>query len=155
MTPLDQLNSCKYLYMEDLQLNADLWSLVVTATEARLEDQEVQIQTGSPEVNEILGSGRRIVANGECSRFRLTFGDYLSFAVTDESFALPEESEDYSKKLRTYTSSSFLDYIGKSTRATQEHPGPFTHYALVCSDHIINVVCEAPPVVELVSTGST
>jgi hypothetical protein len=153
MDALEQINNCKYLYLESFRPGEDLMTLVVDVVEARAEDTAAPIVTGSSELNAVLGVGRPIAVKAGYRRFRVKFANYLSFAVTDETYAQPEDSDDYSKKIRTYASSTFLEYISKSTWATSEHPGPFAHYALVCSDHVINVVCPEPPEIDVSSVG--
>jgi len=151
---VEQLDSCKYLFLENFRSDVDPMTLIVEVVEGRLQPDPVQILTGSTELDKALGIGRVISTRPEYHRFRVKFVDYLTFAITNESYAQPEKDEDYSKKLRKYDTSTFLEYIRASTWATQDYPGPFTHYALVCSDHVINVASGAPPHIERLPTLS-
>ena len=40
-----------------------------------------------------------------------------------------------------------------TTFASDEYPGPYLHFGIVCSDQVIEVAAEHPPVVEVVESG--
>lgn len=80
----------------------------------------------------------------------LRFSRYIGYVVINESFDLPDEHDEYTGKLfRTYSHSSFLDYIRGTTWALEDSFGPITHYGIVCLNHTINVAAVEPPQIRL------
>jgi hypothetical protein len=72
---------------------------------------------------------------------------HIVYAVTNESFASPngDETEDSGRLLRCYSQSPFLDFVARTTVATKEYPGPYTHVRVLSENHIVDVVSTGIP----------
>ena len=66
-----------------------------------------------------------------------------------------DEYEEADGRLaRRYTRSRFLDYVAAATFATAEYPGRFTHWGVICGNHIIDVASLEEPAVREISSGA-
>ena len=83
----------------------------------------------------------------------LTWLHYVAYNVTNESFGKPESpaTSNSGRLLRRYTSSNFLDYVTRSTIATDEYPGPQIHVRVVSENHIIDVVSARLPTLRILN----
>jgi hypothetical protein len=81
--------------------------------------------------------------------FEVRFESYVGYLVRNESYAksLPGESCEGGRAYRQYDSSEILDFMRRSTIASDSYPGPVRHYSLVCVDHIVDVISTVVPVV--------
>ncbi|WP_170765304.1 hypothetical protein [Ruegeria lacuscaerulensis] len=143
------LNSCPYIFLVSHEEAPDTLDLRLVVHEARAEAELSQIDTGNAEVDQILGHGFAVRCDPSYREFTITFENYVGFSIRNESYVNPEPNEDYSKKLRSYTTSTFLDFIASSTFAQQYSDEPILHFAVVCSDHVVDVACTAPPAIEM------
>lgn len=142
------LNSCPYIFLVSYEEAPDLLDLRLVLHEARAENELSAIETGDAEVDQVLGEGYAITSDPSFREFTITFESYVGFSIRDESYAKAVREEDYSKKLRSYSKSAFLDFIEKSTFAQEVRDEPILHFAVICSDHVIDVACAAPPTIE-------
>lgn len=86
---------------------------------------------------------------------RLTFEWYIGYSVTNESFTVPDEYENYKGgAFALYSKSRYLDFIEVGTIADDIHPGPFKHYGIHALNHIIDVVSTEPPKVSFIQRHS-
>ena len=93
-----------------------------------------------------------IVADETTPKYEVRFASYVAYSVRNESYVSWDESETWTGRLfRVYTDSKFLDYVGAATFATDEYPGPLTHYELATLNHIVDVVTTVEPGVERIS----
>ena len=76
----------------------------------------------------------------------IVFERYVAYAVTNESYGLrDDEARCEGKFFRSYTKSRFLDYVRRSTIASDEYPGPYAPYGVIYLDHIIDVASAEIP----------
>ncbi|WDF65931.1 hypothetical protein [Flavobacterium sp. KACC 22763] len=93
------------------------------------------------DVNEIIFDDNNL-------QFLITFDNYISYSVLNESYENLGGEIYHGEKIRIYSSSNFLDYLKKETFATSDYPGEFKHYAFITSRHIINVASLEEPIIE-------
>jgi len=111
----------------------------------RLRVVVMMTQLGESEDGPFGAPARQILAD-PASAFELTWDRYIAYAVRDECYAQLEEGEAPSESnLHVRQRSAFLDYVSKSTFATDEYPGPMQHWALYTLNHCLDVVSCAPP----------
>ncbi|TDM05372.1 MAG: hypothetical protein C4K60_11295 [Ideonella sp. MAG2] len=80
--------------------------------------------------------------------FELYWDSYVAYSVRNESYSERDPSADYvGQVLLRYSKSRFLDYVAQCTFANSDYPGPLTHWGVVCSEHIIDVVSTEEPVI--------
>ncbi len=141
-----KLDACSHIFLTKLETGRRL-DLRIHVVEAREQEELIQIETGHEQLDAVLGKGHPIITRPGYSAFTILFKNYICFSVRDETYSIPEDDEDYSRRLRTYQKSAFLDFISKGTWASADHPGPFVHYAMVCDNHVIDVACESVPLI--------
>ncbi|MCZ8520962.1 MULTISPECIES: hypothetical protein [Paenibacillus] len=79
---------------------------------------------------------------------QIEFERYIAYSVRNESYTSWDEYEEFEGKVfRIYRKSRYLDFIGVSTFATEDFPGPFKHYGICCLDHIVDIVSVSEPIV--------
>jgi hypothetical protein len=146
---IDQLDACTYLFLCGITEPNDN-SLQLLIEEARASD--------TPEDIEILGvklEGTRSIEHDEvCRVFEVYWENYISYSVTNESYANADAPDSFvGQRVRYYSSSPFLEYIRHATFASDEYPGPYKHIAILCENHIIDVASMSEPQVRLVKAG--
>ena len=143
---IQQIDSAKYLYLRLIQEPEDnALLLIVQKAGASGEVQDIQI--GETTISDT----REIVSGENDPAYRILFPSYISYAVTNEAFALVDDTEVRTGRLFSiYTESHFLDFVRASTFATDDYPGPFKHYQVNCLNHSIDVVSASEPEIKLV-----
>jgi len=140
-----EVDSHRYLWLDAVsELKSGCNVLRLEVSEGRL---------GEPEDCEIAGivlkDSRPVLADRANAIYRLTFHEYAAYSITNESCT---EWDDYGEwtgtTVRQYSRSRFLEYVKEATIAEGFFSGPLLHYELVCLDHIVDVVANAPPIVE-------
>ena len=135
-----RLNSHKYLLLAGVgEAEDNVLRLVVK--EARPgQTQRLKVE------GTILGEAREIKAEEGVPGYEVVFEHYVAYAVTNESYDLRDDDAQYEGRLfRTYTKSRFLDYVRRSTIASDDYPGPYVHYGVICLNHIIDVASVEVP----------
>ncbi len=90
-----------------------------------------------------------------CRVFEVVWGSYIAYSVRNESYVANDKYEQCEGRLLVkYSKSRFLDYVASGTFATAEYPGPFTHWGIICGNHIIDVASTEEPVVGLLPNGA-
>jgi len=41
----------------------------------------------------------------------------------------------------------YLDFVSTSTIATEDYPGPYKHYGILCLNHVFDVVSTSDPII--------
>lgn len=80
----------------------------------------------------------------------LTWKHYVAYAVRNESYAMADDGAPTSlpvSQLVERRKSAFLDFLRRTTIASNEFPGPLRHWELVCLNHVIDVVSTSEPVI--------
>lgn len=149
------LNSCSHVYLVTYEEAPGSLDLRLVVHEARAESKLSRVDTGNSELDQILGQGYAIRTDAMCREFTITFENYVGFSIKNESYANPEPNEDYSKRLRSHTRSRFLDFIATSTFAQQILEKPILHFAVVCENHVVDVACTEPPMIEFTSIAES
>ena len=135
------------LYLVGLAMAADQ-RLLVTVDEASREDRPQPLETGNAAVDAALGPAYPVTTRPGHRRFVVEFEPVAS-AIRDESFAVPEDDEDFSSPLRRYSTSTFLDWVERGT-FVQSDEGPVRHVALVTFDVVIDVATQTLPEITVI-----
>lgn len=145
MTPsaADDLDTCEYLYLEEIsEPHANGLRLVVS--EGIVAARTETFSVGDVEIRDL----HPIEVTDASKWFEVLWESYIAYSVRDESFCSWDDYEARSgKALQTFTKSRFLDYVAVGTNADDDHPGPFVHYGICCSDHVVDVASASPPTV--------
>ena len=63
-------------------------------------------------------------------------------------YANGEDEEGYDgNRFRVYSKSYFIEYASRVSFATADYPGPTQHFAIVCENHVVNVISTARPTI--------
>jgi hypothetical protein len=149
----DDFQDCTYLYLHSIG-EPDDGGLRLIVHEARVggpPSGEELAAEALPELRTIL-AGSKVIEHGPgCKVFEITWGRYIAYAVENESYALPEPkgSIGTGRLFVEYTKSVYLDYLSKVSFASADYPGPFKHWAVLCLDHIVNVVSTSEPKIKV------
>jgi hypothetical protein len=141
-----EIDSCKYLYLREVGEPHDN-QLRVVVEEAGTNP--------SPESRTIMGvnfTDLHAIESNENSRlFEIIWDHYIAYNVMNESYARADEYDvaKSGRLMKTYSRSHFLDYLALVSIASEDHPGPFIHYGLICLNHVIDVACSDPPAINL------
>jgi len=140
---IDKMNACTHLSVRELSEPAE-HSLRVVIDEARVEGPLLNLNIG----NVVLSGVREIQTSPNNFSFELVWPFYVTYAVTPESYAVPDESALGEGKLfRIYSKSQFLDYAKISTLQL----GPVQHWAVYSLNSTVNVVAHDPPQLRILS----
>jgi hypothetical protein len=147
---IDQLDKCKYLFLREIR-EPEENSLLLIIDEARAIDTLEDLKIGDVTIRDT----RRVEYDASCRRFELIWDSYVSYSVTNESYANADDPQTYvGSRVRRYSTSAFLEYVRQATFATHEYPGPYQHVAIICENHVVDIASVEEPQVRLVKPGT-
>ncbi|QWW66844.1 hypothetical protein [Rhizobium sp. WYJ-E13] len=156
------LDACRFLSLESFgphQVGDSQFDLILEVAELKSQAPQAGNQTWdtetlasldiqtSEDVLRLLENANRLVVSPDSAIFTIRFEDYASFQIMNETMTLPETDEDFSKKLRSYEKSRFLDYMATATCASDWLSEPLRHFRVICVNHIIDVACIEAPII--------
>ncbi len=151
----DELNRHKYLDLIEIGETYE-WSFRLVIAEACVIENSLSLtpeEEPNDELRKLLNERKPIEVTESSKLYEVVFDDYITYSVTNESYADAGENEEYEGTLaRIYSKSAFLDYVANSTLATSDYPGPFKHYGFCCLNHIIDIASTEPPTVKLINS---
>lgn len=96
-----------------------------------------------------LGDSYSVNVDEDSPVIQIDFESYIGYSVLNESYTSWDEYQVFAgKSFRIYSKSRYLDFISVGTFASEDYPGPFKHYGVVCYDHIIDVVSSSCPIIK-------
>ena len=138
---LAEIDTCASLYLREISEPRQN-SLRLLIEEAEVMPEEVAIRIAGTD----LGTGHLVRSTANSRLFEIVWDNYVAYLVTNESYATPSESEEYSGRFaRCYSKSLFLECISHATVACNEYPGPLQHIGIVSECHVIDVVSTSLP----------
>ena len=141
MKYFDIINKHKYIYLGELVEPEDN-CLAFKIQEASVSENEETLDISGTEIRGF--SAIEVTENSNI--YQVVFPSYIAYSIRDESFALPDDYEAFEGRLVCiYSKSHSLDYISKSTFASEDHPGPYLNYGFNCLNHIIDAVSSEAP----------
>ena len=152
-----EIDLCEYLFLADIREVEEL-SLYLRGEEAKVQAARPRIQSVSGSVlDELLDKARPIETDLSCKAFELLFerDHMIYYSVLNESYGrYPESPEEFTGKLfRTFSHSHLLDYIRRTTNASESWPGPYQHYQIACLNHVAEIISTAPPRIAMAVLG--
>ncbi|GAB1269064.1 hypothetical protein NBRC116493_23170 [Aurantivibrio infirmus] len=147
MSYFEKINNHKYIYLGSISEPEDN-SLRLTIEEA-VSGEEEDIEISGVKLS---GSRALEVTDKSCI-YEIVFETYVGYSVLDESYTIQDDHEIFEGRLFCiYSKSHFLDYISKATFASDDHPGPYKHYAFNCLNHIVDVASTRVPRIEQIKS---
>jgi len=156
---LAEIQACEWLFLRSLAEPQEN-ELRVVIEEARsgapVDARAAAVAASLPELESIL-QGASLISHSEgCRVFEVSWPSYIAYSVRNESYVANDKYEQCEGRLIVkYSKSRFLDYVGLGTFATAEYPGPFTHWGVICGNHIIDVVSTEEPEVRELPNGTS
>jgi hypothetical protein len=99
-----------------------------------------------------LGPANPVEPDETSRAFELIWWRYVAYSVRNEGFYQPEEGQPSPEGLiGTRASSAYLTYVTATTFASDDYPGPLTHWFVNAEWHCIDVVSDSPPEVRELS----
>lgn len=136
-----ELDTCASLFVREIS-EPSRNSLRLLIEEAEVMPAEVAIRFAETD----LGNGHLVRSTPHSRLFEILWDNYVAYCVTNESYAMPGESEEFSGRFaRLYSKSNFLDHVSRATLARDEYPGPLKHVGIVSECHIVDVVSTESP----------
>lgn len=130
----------RYFYLEEIGEPADN-TLRIVVVEAAAQGPET-------EVPNLQITAREITPISDQKPIEIFWEEYIAYSVRNESYAIPEEGQPpLQSMLSERTDTAFLAFVAKSTLATNEYPGPFRQWELVCLNHVIDVASTSAPII--------
>ena len=88
-------------------------------------------------------------------RYQLDFHSYVSYSVTFEDYTALDESELYEgNAFRLYSKSNYFDFLQKTSHLQRQYNGKTcTVYAMMCIEHVVNIVSYAEPTITISQWG--
>jgi len=146
MNLIEQLNKHQYFYLAEIG-EPEANQLRIVILEARISGETEDIDLGVAKISDV----HPIVTDETCYAYEIIFESYIGYSVRNESYVGWDESEESTGKLfRVYSKSHFLDFIRASAMyASEDDPGKFTHFEVVCLEHVIDVASVDKPQINI------
>ncbi|MBN2312964.1 MAG: hypothetical protein JXM79_03475 [Sedimentisphaerales bacterium] len=147
MDIIEQINSHGFLDLVEISEPEPLTlQIVVAQAEIIGPPRDIEIDEG-----EVLENACEIKTTQDCLLYRIFFDSFIVYTVLNESYDFADKSAEYSGHLfRTYSKSWYLKYTENHTLASNDYPGPYKHYGIICLDLIIDVTSCSEPVINVI-----
>ena len=149
------IEECKYISVEKIEPLAP-WGVRVT-----VEEVVPGFGPDDPERDYVPELAARIRAEMSLRQqviariFEIEFPEAISYHVTNESYGkYPEPPEVFTgKHFRLFETSLLLDWVRKTSYASDDHPGPLSlmHFEIVGQDDVVDVITTREPLIRVVS----
>jgi hypothetical protein len=105
-----------------------------------------------PVLRSILAGAKKIEHLPGCRRFELVWETYIAYSIVNESYSNGEPKTSIAigerrRRFVEYSASQYLEYLTRASFATEDHPGPYRHWAIYCEDHTIDIASQVDPVI--------
>jgi hypothetical protein len=96
-----------------------------------------------------------IFPHSTVKRYQLDFPTYVSYSVTFEDYTALDESEQYKgNAFRLYSKSNYFDFLHKTSNLQRQYNGKTcTVFAMMCIEHVVNIVSYAEPTIIISQLG--
>jgi hypothetical protein len=146
------INACKYMFLRECGEPEDnVLRLVIE--EAKAGGPPVPLVAADRETAEpsslirLLEGCTPVESDPSCQLFELVWPRYVAYVVRNELYTAWDDTEEFEgRHFRVYRKSPFGDYVRRATFASDQYPGPLTHWGLVCENHLVDVIGWVPPV---------
>jgi hypothetical protein len=145
-----EINSCKYIYLREIAEPRDNRLRLI------IEEASAGSVSAPQKIGGVLFSDLHPIESTHHDRlFELVWDSYIAYSIRNESFVMMDKAEvvESGRLMCVYSKSHFLDYVSKSTFATNEHPGEFKHFGINCLNHIVDVVSVLEPEIRQLRPG--
>ena len=139
--------------MDDSASNLPSLDNVVVASISEISNNDLRVvvvesRRGEALIETEVGPAFPVSPDETCRAFMITWWDYVAYVVRNESYFRREEGEPDYQPLGVRTDSALLRYVAQTTFASDDYPGPLSHWVLYTEWHCIDVVSSIAPEVE-------
>lgn len=157
MSAIDAIQSCEYLYLDGIS-EPQINELRIVILEAKTGDviTDAALAAEPDETLRSILKGSRIIDHFKgCRKFELLWTSYISYSVVNESYSNgePKPANTKVRLFAEYERSNYLEYLLKATFATEEYPGPYRHWAILCQNHTIDIASQVHPIARELNAG--
>jgi hypothetical protein len=89
-----KLDACRHIFLAKLGTGPSL-DLRIFVVEARVQDELVSVGAGDRDLDAIFAEAHPIMTKEGYDAFTIIFESYVCFSVRNETYAIPEDDEDY------------------------------------------------------------
>ena len=148
LSALEELDRCKYLFLSGIS-EPEENSLRIVVQEGLCAGAAETLNIGSFSIENVLP----IDVTSNSRTFILFWPNYISYAVRNESYCAWDKEETWKGSgFRIYTKSKFLTFVENATFASEDYPGPFRHYSVLCANHLIDIASQNPPIIQIINS---
>ena len=105
----------------------------------------IEAKTGKEAIDTELGTAFPVRPDQRSRVFRVTWFNYVAFLVRNESYATPDSDTPRGCGLGKLERSPFREYVAATTFASDDYPGPLTHWYLTTEWHCFDVIAADDP----------
>ncbi|MDQ0899909.1 hypothetical protein [Paenibacillus sp. V4I7] len=139
----NDLMAMKDIYLDSISEPRDNF-LCLTFSRSKTSLTPETIKIGEKEINDVFSMD----IDYKLPLIKLEFEWYIGYSIINESFTVLDDYEEYEGRVfRIYNKSRYLDFIQMGSIATEDYPGPFKHYGIICLNHIVDIVSASEPIV--------
>jgi hypothetical protein len=138
----EEIAKCRYLFLEEIgEPFANQFRVLIVVGEIPSIPVAIQVAGSS------LGDGLPVNTDEHSLRYELTWPSYVLYQIVNESFAQPQDPQkaEAGKSVFIYNTSNLLEFVSRTTLATDEYPGKLIHLRILCQDHAVDVISVEPP----------
>ena len=146
---LEEINACHTLFLSAVDETSPN-ALRLVLREGRLAKTPVTVDVAG----QSLGEAYRVEIDDSCATFELKWDVYVRYQITNESFGLQLPENRGKGHAACHQESDFLEYLSRSSIASNEYPGTLYHFQFLCSDHIVDIVSTSHPHVEKIGPAA-
>ena len=97
-----------------------------------------------------------IFPHSTVKRYQLDFPSYVSYSVTVKDYTALDESEQYEgNAFRLYSKCNYFDFLQKTSNLQRQYNGKTcTGYAMMCIEHVVNIVSYDEPIITISQLNS-
>jgi len=148
MDALEELESCQTLFLIGICEPFDNWLQILLQETKTHHDKPRSMVIGGVD----LGISYPIAPSTDSRFFQLEWRRYIAYLVTDESYGIYPEGEQFTGKiLRVFADSRYLRFLRETTNATSGYPGTYQQYEVVSQMHVVDVAAEEPPEITIIT----
>lgn len=147
---LEEINSLKNAFLVDLKDDEDnsLHIIICGASYQKTSDKDISELAENVQNEKLAELIRNCtgVTPDYSAVYDIFFENYFGYSVRNESYTIWDNDEEFEgKRFRIYSKSKYSDYLQKAAPVTQTME--FTHYGIVCENHIIDIASDRKPVI--------
>jgi hypothetical protein len=150
----EQIDECHALFVTHFRELEEL-TLELLISEAKPQ-APILVPRSDSAVDRMMVGARPIEWDETCRMFRVVFDrrHMIFYSVLNECYGrYPEPPEQFEgKRFRVFSRSHLLDFIKRTTHASDGYPGTLLHFQIAAENHVIDAITTAHPLVSILAS---